>query len=881
MHILERLLFVVLLFFSASTFAQKETANWFFGEQAGLNFNFGDVVPITNGALTTLEGCSSISKASGELLFYTDGEKVWNRNNQLMPDGTGLLGSNSATQSALIVPKPSASNIYYIFTSDVVSAYGSGGNGNGINYSIVDMDADSGLGNVIVKNNALLSQGSEKITAVIASNEIDYWLVTQRENKFYSFKVTAAGVNISPVISTVPTNITGSVNLRGAVKISPDGTKIAVCHSLYQPQLGGRLILYDFSDVTGVVSNEQVLADDLIYYGVEFSSNSSKLFASGTIPLNGNNEFEKVNIIQFDLDATNIIASRNLQLEPIVNFTKLAGTLQIGLNRKIYHAVPSSSLSVINEPNLYGDNTDASLFSVLLGGKDCNFGLPPFVQSYFESFIDIKNFCLGDLTEFFLDTNAIITSVLWDFGDPASGAANNSNQIDPNHIYSAPGNYEVTVVVNYQNRPSKEFTEEIEISDTPVTNSDVTLIQCDIDASNDGLTIYNLNEAIPLLVVGASNDVGAYFYLNENDAINDLERIAPEDTFNFENTSAGQRIFVRLFKNSKCFNIEALKLQTLYVGPNISITLDICDTNPDATAITLNIEETVERLKENFPDNDLYLYETIDNAHLEIEKLTGDYTQIVTGDFILYYRTENNNSCTSIGIVNITALQQEPIEDTTHYICPDSDSVILSLEDTFDNYLWSTGETTPSINVFNEGDYEVEVTTSAGCSIIAKFSVETLSGLTNVEVDISDFNRNNTIKILIDNPDFYQYSLDEGVTKQESSNFDKIGVGIYNLQIYKGGCLLYEKTILVGGAAQFFTPNGDGFHDTWKITGIDNYPNSKIFIFDRYGKLLKQMEPNGSWNGTYLGNNLPASDYWYRIELSDGRKVSGNFTLKR
>lgn len=128
----------------AGSYAQKEANFWYFGEYAGLNFGLGVPVALTDGALDTGEGCSSISTGSGNLLFYTDGTTVWNKNHQVMENGTGLHGHSSSTQSGLIVPNPSNTNIYYIFTVDAKDNnlfYG-------LQYSVVDISANGGLGRV-------------------------------------------------------------------------------------------------------------------------------------------------------------------------------------------------------------------------------------------------------------------------------------------------------------------------------------------------------------------------------------------------------------------------------------------------------------------------------------------------------------------------------------------------------------------------------------------------------------------------------------------------------------------------------------------------------------------------------------------------------------
>src|SRR4030095_1334601 len=153
---------VLLLFFISLCYyhlqAQNEGNIWYFGDEAGIDFNSGVPVAITNSQMSTLEGCATICDVNGNLLFYTDGMTVWSSNQSIMSNGTGLYGNYSATQSGVIVPQPGTS-IYYVFTVDENIGFG-------LRYSIVDISANGGLGDVISKNNLLLGQSSEKVTAV-------------------------------------------------------------------------------------------------------------------------------------------------------------------------------------------------------------------------------------------------------------------------------------------------------------------------------------------------------------------------------------------------------------------------------------------------------------------------------------------------------------------------------------------------------------------------------------------------------------------------------------------------------------------------------------------------------------------------------------------
>ena len=112
------LLFLTLFVSTDILIAQKESWNWYFGNHAALNFSTGTPVPLLNSALYGLEGTASISDSSGNLLFYTNGNVVYDSTHNLMQLGTGLSGNNSSTQSALIVKKPGSDSLYFLFTVD-------------------------------------------------------------------------------------------------------------------------------------------------------------------------------------------------------------------------------------------------------------------------------------------------------------------------------------------------------------------------------------------------------------------------------------------------------------------------------------------------------------------------------------------------------------------------------------------------------------------------------------------------------------------------------------------------------------------------------------------------------------------------------------------
>jgi gliding motility-associated-like protein len=150
-------------------------------------------------------------------------------------------------------------------------------------------------------------------------------------------------------------------------------------------------------------------------------------------------------------------------------------------------------------------------------------------------------------------------------------------------------------------------------------------------------------------------------------------------------------------------------------------------------------------------------------------------------------------------------------------------------------------------------------------------------------VDLSDVN---SITVNVTGEGRYEYSLEAPSGPFQDSNFfDNVTAGIHEVYINdKNGCGTVSQTIAVIGVPKFFTPNGDGYNDHWNVKGVnENFnENSIIYIFDRYGKLLKQIVPSSQgWDGTFLDQPLSSDDYWYSIKLDDGREAKGHFSLKR
>lgn len=466
----------LILLSSFDGLAQKEANIWYFGYQAGLDFSSGSPVVINNSAMNTAEGSASICDENGNLMFYTNGWEVYNRNHVFMANGTGLMGHFSTTQSALIVPNPVNKNIYYIFTADYQ------GNPNGLRYSIVDMTMAGGLGAVTSKNNLLASPVVEKITAARHQNHVDFWVVAHgwNNNFFYAYKVTSTGVSTTPVVS-----ITGEVHggpftsaAIGCVRISADGSKIAVA------MRDTLLQVFDFNRATGIVSNPISLHPPGMdyHYGVEFNIAGNLVYVS---------TLSNQHIYQYDLNAgTQADIQASQQLVGISSAPSV-GTLQMGPDGRIYVArYFTQEVGVIQFPDIYGPGCGYTDQAINLNGATCYLGLPNFYNSIFYTPNIISSlYCLGDSTAFILDNRKDVDSVHWDFDDPLSADDNRSTLYEPRHLFTDTGTFYVKATI-FCGPYNDTLLHEIVITGPPEVNLGSDTVLCTgasllLDATSD------------------------------------------------------------------------------------------------------------------------------------------------------------------------------------------------------------------------------------------------------------------------------------------------------------------------------------------------------------------------------------------------------------
>lgn len=705
-------LFFILTLYTTLAFSQQETGVWYFGKNAGLRFNQdGSVTALSDGKLNIWEGCATISNNNGDLLFYTDGRTVYDKNHVVMPNGnyvggTGLLGDPSSTQSAIIVPKPGNPDVYYIFTLDEphhenAKVYPNAFSGkyidedsgqtpdnddglnNGLNYSIVDLSiigTNGSIGDIVSRNNHLITYDtnpvgedikykcSEKLAAVKDATGNDFWVITQFTDYFYSFKVTSNGVNSSPVKSILAKSVPTygyRKNGIGYLKISPNGKKVAAAfYQIVTPTSGfnnypGYVYTYDFDNATGIVSNPKLIISDIIPYGVEFSGDSNVLYASYYSPIGG----QKVS--QFDLLSGNIPSTKIVLFES--NYG--AGALQLAPNKKIYYSgYESNSLAVINNPTVLGLGCNFEKTGQLLAANtQRGIGLPQFITSYFDAPFTAENLCLGANTQFTMSTTIPVTSATWDFGD-----GNTSTDINPNHKYAVPGKYLVTVNAT---TPSGKGTnsKEITIFPTPILANPIpNQSVCGAASMN-----YNLSQHNTTLLGSQSTTIFGVAYFFSQDDANKHTNLLPNT---FALPIGTSTIYAKIYNlsNTSCNAITSFTI-TLNKQPLAHVLSDfvICENLPydNIEQFDLATKNTAILNGQNSSEFTISYHKNQLNADDNKTPLPLVYTNTLPEE-TLYVRVENktNPACFATTALNLKVVQEPKLTTVTNFLACDDAS---------------------------------------------------------------------------------------------------------------------------------------------------------------------------------------------------------------
>lgn len=260
-----------------------------------------------------------------------------------------------------------------------------------------------------------------------------------------------------------------------------------------------------------------------------------------------------------------------------------------------------------------------------------------------------------------------------------------------------------------------------------------------------------------------------------------------------------------------------------------------------------------------------------------------NYT-LALGDNKIYVRINSNTPCYAVAELKLTLLSKPKIAIPDLMPICENNTVTIDAG-SFGSYIWSTAATSRSIIVSNPGNYWVTVTNNyntISCSSTKNFEVRKSTVATITSIDTQDWTDNqNTITVYTTGAGDFEYSID-GIHFQDEPQFTNLISGQYTVYVKdKNGCGTVTNEVYLLMYPKFFTPNEDGFNDTWKIKFSDTEIGLTVKIFDRYGKFIKELTNDNSWDGNFNKQQLPSADYWFVVIRSNGKEYKGHFSLKR
>ena len=502
----------------------------------------------------------------------------------------------------------------------------------------------------------------------------------------------------------------------------------------------------------------------------------------------------------------------------------------------------------------------------------------------------INTFNLNDISHSIMGQESLSNLTIQYF-PTQQDAVNGTNLISNTFTNTIPNQQSIFIKVTNPTNCYKIKEISLIVNPLPIIST-TTLTQCDSGFNPDGITLFNLNEANQALTNNDANLSVSYFY-NGN-----------QITSNYMNVSNPQVINALITNiTTGCSSTSTITLKVNLVNPTVTIP-SLCDeeTSEDGfTSFDLNNADLVLT-----PTQNVRFYQTLDDALLEQNQIidVSNYSNNTAYNAVIYFRIEEANSCNGIGTLNLVVNRLPNIlktQEKEYLVCENLPLKYISINaqllegapNEF-TYEWfkdniALNLNTYSIQVNKPGIYTVVVTNIYGCSKTREIVVTNSNQAIIEDIVVEDLTSQKNMITVILNPSSlgnYVYTLDfEDGYYQTSPIFENVSPGFHTVFIKDlNGCGTAQKQIAIVGAPKYFTPNGDGFNDKWKIEGISQYfsPSTVTLIYDRYGRLVhKVFALDDGWDGTLNGNNLPADDYWYVISLEDGRTVRGHFSLKR
>lgn len=402
--------------------------------------------------------------------------------------------------------------------------------------------------------------------------------------------------------------------------------------------------------------------------------------------------------------------------------------------------------------------------------------------------------------------------------------------------------------------------------------------------------LYVLDSIIPEIISEPDGYIFSY-HLTQNDADNNANPIGR--TINLTETPI--TIYVRATDEN-----DPLCFATTFFQGSINIIeratpsegFILCDTDFDEK-VSVNLNEKDEEILNGRSPADFQItyYTSIEDRENGTNAVSGNFQNTENPQTIYAKMLENATDCfdtTQFNIV-VNPLPIPLFEQDLYYYCLNATEPLpIAVQAGYNYYVWNTGEEGANLNrifVDAPGIYSVTVTDYFGCENSVNVEVLPSNIATIKEIKIKDFSwKSNSIEIIVEGEGDYEYALDTYSSYQDSNSFTGLLNGYYTVYVRdKHGCGTVSQQVLILDYPRYFTPNNDSFHDYWHIIGMDEFPEAKIYIFDRFGNFLKQVSPfSQGWDGkSSKGNIMPSSDYWFTIDLKNRPQYRGHFTLKR
>ncbi len=855
-YVKSTLLTVLFGFWGCLWAQQKHESQWVFGFHAGLDFRSGTPVPFQSAIEGFGEGNASVCDVNGNLLFYTEGSFIWDRTHKRMPNGSELTGvtsttgysvTSSASQGTLIIPMPGDTTKYYVFSLTSMEQNGVGMAGR-LYYSIVDMTLNGGLGDVVPGQKGIFidSALSERMTAVVGDRCNIWVLCCSVDAKIKAYEIDFSVVKKEPVVS----NVGIRQEFTGCLAVSPDGKKLAATKCYVFGGGNDGTMLFDFDITTGLASNPISLLPGFGGYGVAFSPDNSKLYATAGFQY----------LYQWDLTSNNPAVIKASEIR--IGDATMSG-MRLGPDGKIYLKSQDNALGTINAPNLPGlaCNYTPNIIK-LASGTHIHSGLPNQVPEFSFSKDTLSTF--SKVTDACFENSVMLSasdSDGWTYrwSDGAEGK---------DHVVKESGIY----WVSYYTSPCSYNVDSFEVSLPSVfiansCQSGASGFAAVSKAPGDTLAYTFTWRDASGKVVGTGDTLsgvppGTYILevVSEKSCSSKHEIVIGTDIYNvsFEaDTLVCIRQDISFANTSDPYYVN----QTWYWGDG---TTDV-NRNPSHNYVNAGVYDVVlvaygTRCADTFSRSI-----TVDD--IVNVTLTSDRDTVCTGTSIRFSSQPGNNATLSaykwsLGD-NVTfsgtgqqiehAYEMPGLKHITltanFRICPEqdlakmvyvasaplvnlgSDSGIclngefIMLSNLHDGqpgvaYEWNTGATTPEIKVYDAGTYKLTLTSKEGCSTFESITVRK-----NCYIDIPNV----------------------------------------------------------------FSPNDDGYNDYFfprqlfssSVTGF------RMQIFNRWGqKLFETSAADGrGWDGRFNGKDQPQGAYIYVIEVDmNGQRrerYTGNLTIVR